>query len=500
MTLPCAPARRLRRLPVALLALVLAPAPALSRPLLADPIAPDALANGGAWRVDDYGGSTRSKVARWVAELPEGHHVVIGLDNLPGGAVSGTYRNLALARFDAQGEPVPWLAPPLLLPVDANHVVVDLGADTPGLDVRAVAVGTNRLYVLIDRLFQGTRQPHLFAFAFHGPLAYEQPLSTGHHGSGLSFVRLSGGDRLYVFTSHAPDGVRWSPHVRHFQVPAAGDPQPVDEWWVRPAACQLGQSCRIHGVTTNVHGALTGLPPRIYLVGSHAMASDPGNEDFLVMRLDANAQPDPGFGIHSTLVHGFDRPGSARADVALRAVVRPRFLAGGQVREHLYVTGRFDQSCRPGTAVLALDDTGAPLSGFGVAGALLFGGSAASASFCAGFNPSLTLVPMPLLDDNRLLLVGYRQCQGCPTVAALPSIDLARGQLAWQRDLPYPLAGSPERPTNLMGASRLAAGRYLLAGTTRFPDDAWVSPLLRGRYQYATLQVRADRLHGDGFD
>lgn len=253
-------------------------------------------------------------------------------------------------------------------------------------------------------------------------------------------------------------------------------------------------------MTANVHGAATGLPPRIYLVGSHAVAGDLGNQDFLVMRLDANAQPDPGFGIQSTLVHGFDRPGSARVDVALRAVVRPRFLAGGQVREHLYVSGRVDQSCRLGTAVLALDDTGAPLSGFGAAGALLFGGSAASGNFCSGFNPSLTLVPMPLLDGNRLLLVGYRQCQGCATVAALASIDLGRGQLAWQRDLPYPLAGSVERPTNLMGASRLAAGRYLLAGTTRFPDDAWVSQLLRGRYQFATLQVRADRLHGHGFD
>lgn len=500
MTLPSAPARRTWHLPVALLALVLAPAPALSRPLLADPIAPDALANGGAWRVDDYGGSTRSKVARWVAELPEGHHVVVGLDNLPGGAVSGTYRNLVLARFDAQGEPVPWLAPPVLLPVDANHVVLDLGADTPGLDVRGVAVGPNRLYVLIDRVFQTTRRPYLFAFAFHGPLAYDQALSTGHHGSGLAFLRTSGGDRLYVFSSYASDGVRWRPHVRYFQIPAAGEPQPTDEWWILPPACQAGQSCRIHGVTANVHGALTGLPPRIYLVGSHAIASDPGNEDFLVMRLDANGQPDPGFGIQAVMVQGFDRPGSARADVALRAVVRPYFRPGGQGREHLYVTGRVDQSCRLGTAVLALDDTGAPLSGFGVVGALLFGGSAASGSFCSGFNPSLTLVPMPLLDGNRLLLVGYRQCQGCPTVAALASVDLARGQLAWQRDLPYPLAGSPERPTNLMGASRLAADRYLLAGTTRYPDDASVAPLLRGRYQFATLQVRADRLHGDGFD
>lgn len=192
MTLPCASIRRPWCLPAALLALVLAPGPALSRPLLADPIAPDAQVNGGAWRVDDYGGSTRSKVARWVTELPEGHHVVVGLDNLPGGAVSGSYRNLVLARFDAQGEPMPWLAPPALLPVDANHVVVDLGTAAPGLDVRGVAVGPNRLYVLIDRVFEGTRRPYLFAFALHGPLVYEQPLSTDHHGSGLAYLRTSG--------------------------------------------------------------------------------------------------------------------------------------------------------------------------------------------------------------------------------------------------------------------------------------------------------------------
>lgn len=475
----------------AMMALAVAPGLA-SRPLLDDPVVADATVNDGQWRIDDFGDGTRSKLARRISPLPDGSHVVVGLANPPGGAISGDYRHLVLARHGADGELLPWLAPPALLPVDPFHVVVDLSS-APAVDIRGLAIGDRHIHVLVDQVFSGQAYSHLYSFAFHGALHFDQPVRPGQ-GGGLAYLQVGTTGRLFVFTSEFQND-RWRAHATRFDVPADGLPQEVGDWDLLPPACLHG-SCRILAATSNGHDRFPGLAPRIYLVGSHAGQ----NEDFLVMRLDAQGQPDNGFALLSTFVLGFDRPGSSLVDLAVGVAVRNRQLLGGQVAEDVYVTGRVEQSCRPGTAVLALDGTGQPLQGFGTAGALLFGGSASAGSLCNGTNPRNTLINAPLVDGNRLLLVGHRQCQGCPSVAALASIDLARGQLVWQAELPGPAHGGTTRPTNLLGASRAAAGRYLLAGTTRYPEDAGTLVLLRGRYQFATLMVREDRLHGHGFD
>ena len=165
--------------------------------------------------------------------------------------------------------------------------------------------------------------------------------------------------------------------------------------------------------------------PRIYLAITWRHLAN-ANRQFMAMRVSSNGVPEPAFA-GGTVVLGFDQPGSDLSDVATRIAVRTR-LQGG-IQDDILLVGRVARACRTGVGVVRLRHNGQLETAFGNGGRLLFGGSAASAAFCSGFNPAQDLVTGAAVNGHRLALTGTSNCVDCPGEGFLAMVDIEAGKI-----------------------------------------------------------------------
>lgn len=181
-------------------------------PLDLDPFTLDPGYNGGAIRLDRFGGNNgthRDSAGQKVVRLADGSYVVAALVDAfdaESGTITGIH-NIGVMRLDSQGRKIAW--PNVnsgYTDASRNYIVVPNRLNARYNAIADLQVYGNRIYVMADHFEDAAHTDvHVLAFgldgSYHGMmglLADEQ-----EHGVGLVFAELTpGAPRMMLVTSH----------------------------------------------------------------------------------------------------------------------------------------------------------------------------------------------------------------------------------------------------------------------------------------------------------
>ncbi len=501
--------RKSRLLVVLALLLVLSPPEATAAALDEDPYQIDPGFAGGAYLADNFGLFSRYQVGRRFARFGNGDLLVVGLAEASTMPSPRRMNNIGMARYTASGQLVPWSDPPAQLSY-GGRLIYPNWETTDFREVKDVVVSDDYIFVLHDRQISATRIDSYVAVFDHAGrpvdwFAAFRSSSRDEFGTGLVYYEVRGptgttSRRLFAAASSRPGGVAGAPFKLVVSEIRVGDNGVlsglsntiVAHWRCDPsfASCQGVRLAR--SPTQNPH-----LPPRLYVAGLHRDSSNFTHA--FVMRLKPDGSTDHTFG-HE----GFRRLSAFELvqpwivnEHATGLVIR----SNGSGGDDIFVSGRIDMRCSHGASVFRLNHDGSFDKDFGYLGAMVYGGSDVQPAFCSSVFPPPAHNPMGIaVDGRRLAIAGYANrlmnCASCgyQNDGYLAIVDSESGDLLEHRELRNPESGERATHSVLRDIMPAGDGRFTLVGElVSLAGAAWTS------YQFATIQVRPDRLFGSGF-
>lgn len=470
-------------------------------PLADDPywLAPGFL-NGEAIR-EDFGRPTRNHFGRRAVRMSDGATVIAGVGQPPNLDQTNGFHNLVMTKVTDGGGVYDWLAPDHT-PASTNQLVYPNSTGARYTDVRGLATHGEYILVQVDA-DDPVSGPYSIILVFNRPGQYIDgfvlPLAQrDQRGAGMVVWESNGVTRVFAAsTGLSADNSRWIPRWKRLLLSGSGQLTLEAQGEISHPNCTASTSCQVFDLAASRPSILDPGNPRIYLAVTWRNLAN-ANRQFMAMRVNSNGVPEPAFA-GGTQVVGFDEPGSDLSDVATSIAVRTR-LDGG-VADDILLVGRVSRACRTGIGVVRLRHNGQLETGFGNGGRLLFGGSAASTTFCNGFNPANDLVTGAAINGHRLALSGSSNCVDCPSdgLLAIIDIDTGAGALTDFRRLSYPLSGGTPIFSTLSHVVPAPDAGFWLAGHTRTPETA-INPDVRNKAQFLMLRVAPDRLFGDGLE
>lgn len=504
----------LRRVRVVFAAVaMLAAVPAFAQPLRYEF---DPAFNGNFW-IDAFTTGETSGAARYgsrIVRLPDGDVVVAGLVRLDNDPLAAPYWNIGLLRLSPVGTRQVWSGSGPYFHAGNQYVVYpNLAGGASGTatisKLADFAYANGRFYVLVRSHpagAPGDRDVQLYVFADSGVLLNViNVLSSNADENAIALdVRETGlvANPVAIAVLGTVSGIRGA--IAKFLVNANGNIQ-FDtsfgggdgrvEFVMLPTECTYAD-CEF-GLSDIAFpqsgGSGSSLP--IYISGS-VRRNSPSSTDFdmVIWKYTASGQLDTSFDSNGIRQYAFDLPNSSLADFSTALIVQRSAIGNFDT---VWMSGRVAGSCTQVGGVIRADGaTGAPTSGFGVAGRVTFG----SRQYPPGepCEEPADLVPTSLLALDGDIVVGATASipvSGSPPVATgvLASLTGTSGALL---SLDYfPLDGGPG-PTYSRIDSIVAGeggGRVYAAGSGA--TDSYNSLFLVAR-----LKPGDDTVFRDGFE
>lgn len=481
-----------------------------------DPYFPDPGFAGGSYIADNFGIFSRYQAGRRITRLANGDIVVAGRAEASTMPTPRRMNNIGLVRYSSSGQFVPWSDPQAAINYGGRIIFPNWEAADVS-QVKDVVASDDYIFVLHDRQISPNRIDAYIAVFDHAgrQVDWFEAFGTAgrdEFGSGLLYYQYNstgtGGlptlqRRLFAVASSrlgGESGAAFSLATREIVVGGNGilsgvtsTPVTVQHTACAPAGTRSCQATRVARSPIS----MPSMPPRLYVAG--LFQESPQNQDMFVMRLHPNGVPDTSFAgagfkwMSAEQLVAVNTPNEHATGLAIRSDG-----AGG---DDIFVSGRIDMRCSHGGAVFRVKHTGAFDDDFGYYGRMVYGGSDVQPAFCSVAFPPPVHVPVGLaVDGRRLAVAGYAHrvgnCTGCSNRndAQLVIIDSETGELLEHRELNNPIVG--ERATHSVAWDVISTGngRFTLAG-----DLAPLASAAYPSYQFATIQVRPDRLFGNGF-
>ena len=487
------------------------------------PYVPDPLFNGGRYK-PDFPASIfpKNTLARKIATLDNGDVVVAGLTTRPGGA-SANPINLGLVRYNSVGVAVAWTNPGVYGFQGNKYIVYPNSEDATNAqnvkDVLAIKVFSNRIFVLMDKRFQGGADTDVFVAVF----GLDGQLLNSDYVFATAFDEYAGDMVIYSNNSFPEvisiaivgstfNGV-WRPTYAQGKVNSNSSISLNSTVFPNPGNyCPTNRGCILRSIAAGTSNGISA-PGAFFLAGSRQYnIPDNSDWDFLIMKVSASGSPLSSFGGSGVTTVPFNRGGDGYDD-ANTISVEPEFGLIG--REEIYVSGFVRQGCKPGFGVAKLTHAGILDNSFGEGlpggrtGKRVLGGAAGSCS--QYFYPSADYAMDMVLADGKLAIAGFRVSPSDIIVAPgvpdpeddydgmIAVIDTEHGAIDSFRDYPYrnPVNGPRNRHSALRGITESSNGSFTAVGEVRFFQTAPGQP--SGAAEYGTIRVVIDRIFASGF-
>ncbi len=496
-----------------------------SAPYIADPSF-----NDGLYLAEPYTGPTaNSQLGRKIARLSNGDVVAAGLASKFDGALGNLPINLLLTRYNTAGQRVAWTNPGVN-GHQFNLWVVFPNTNDPAFataikDVLDIKVFGDRIFVLVDRRFQGGNDIDSYIYVFGTDGAFVTTMCvacTGlsEYSGGMDFrSSLTFPETITVgVTASTFNGV-WRPTFRSGTLNANGTITFNPVVFPNPGNyCPTNRGCILRSIALggrNGQGAGT----KFYLAGTRqSNIPDDNAWDFLVMAVNFDGSPVNSFGGSGVTTVPFDDGGDDYDDAHSINVSTSFF---GSSPDSIYVTGFVDRTCKDGFGVVKLNDTGGLDHSFGSfdsvlghTGKLIIGGAKPPpGSNCSVFfSTSASYANDAVLDGGKLAIAGFTVYP--PGVFCIPGnpcpeddidgmisvIDTAHGDIESFRTYSYTdtVNGSRSRHSGFWGIAATINGSFTATGDVRFFQTAAGQP--SGAQQFGTLRVSSDRIFANGFE
>lgn len=491
------------------------------------PYVPDPLFYGGRYK-PDFPASIfpENTLGRKIATLDNGDVVVAGLTTRPGGASTNPI-NLGLVRYNSVGVAVAWTNPGVY-GFESNKYIVFPNSEDPTnaqnvKDVLAIKVFSNRIFVLMEKRFQGGADTDVFVAVF----GLDGQLLNSDYVFATALDEYAGDMVIYSNNSFPEvisiaivgstfNGV-WRPTYAQGKVNSNSSISLNSTVFPNPGNyCPTNRGCILRSIAA---GEINGISPpgAFYLAGSRQYnIPDNGDWDFLIMKVSASGTPLSSFGGSGVTTVPFNRGGNGYDD-ANSITVDPGFLSD---QDEIYVSGFVNQTCKPGFGVAKLTETGILDSSFGdiTGGGLrtgkrvLGGASPPPGQNCSVFFRTTASYAMDMvLADGKLAIAGFKVSPsdiivgpGVPDPeddydGMIAVIDTEHGTIDSFGDYPYrnPVNGPRNRHSALRGITESSNGSFTAVGEVRFFQTAPGQP--SGAAEYGTIRVVIDRIFASGF-
>lgn len=497
--------------------------------LSAAPYLPDPSFNGGLYKLDHFSAlNSDSSLGKKIARLTNGDVIVAGLAP----AHSGTGRlpiNLGLVRYNSVGNRVAWTNPGAY-GWNSNYGIVYPNSDDPAnlnaiKDVLDIKVVLDRIYVLVDRRFQGGNDIDSYIYVFGTDGAFVTTMCVvcsglSEYSGGMDFrSSLTFPETITVgVTASTFNGV-WRPTFRSGTLNANGSITFNPVVFPNPGNyCPTNRGCILRSIALggrNGNGAAT----KFYLAGTR-QSNIPDNNawDFLVMAVNFDGSPVTSFGGSGVTTVAFDDGGDNYDDANS---INASTSFGFPSSDSIYVTGFVNRECRDGMGIAKLKDTGGldlafgdPVPPFAHGGTMIVGGAAGDFGSCSAqfLNGHSDYAQSSALANGKLAIAGFTEygpgtfcipgnpCAEDRVDGELTVIDTEHGAIDSFRSYPFTstVNGSRTRHSGFWGIAYNGDGSFTATGVVRYFQSAAGQPA--GAEQFGTLRLSSDRIFANGFD